>query len=124
MNKIVREHINEFEKGGNSLGNLGIGKKALALKWLKQFEIFEFRDYILNDNGSIIITGGLNLYGHEDISYLPDDLHVKGYLDIRLTSVTELPNNLKVDDWLDITQTDITDLPESLNVKGKIYKSF
>ena len=48
--KLVREHINEFERGDNSLKNLGIGKKDLIENWLKQYDI---KNYTINDDFTI-----------------------------------------------------------------------
>lgn len=52
---------------------------------------------------------------------LPDNLTVRGNLDLRGTAITELPNNLTVRGSLYIDGAQITALPDNLIVDGEIY---
>jgi hypothetical protein len=47
---IAKESLNEFERGNDSLKNLGIGKKALIENWLNEYNINE---YVINDDFTI-----------------------------------------------------------------------
>lgn len=52
---------------------------------------------------------------------LPDNLIVRGNLDLRGTGINSLPNNLTVHGSLYIDDTQITALPDNLIVDGEIY---
>jgi hypothetical protein len=66
--KLVRENLNEFERGDNSLKNLGIGKRVLIENWLKKYEIIR---YVINDDLTINVNGDVDLDFH-DIGEFPD----------------------------------------------------
>ena len=51
----------------------------------------------------------------------PEDLNVKGKLDLEDTELTELPDNLKVSRHLFLSDTKITTLPKNLKVGGDLY---
>ena len=53
--------------------------------------------------------GNLNLFMQWDITALPDNLTVGGYLDLSGTGITALPDNLTVGGSLDLRGTGITD---------------
>ncbi|MBQ7824842.1 MAG: hypothetical protein IJ337_00620, partial [Clostridia bacterium] len=55
------------------------------------------------------------------ITELPDNLTVGGWLDLSETQITELPDNLTVGGWLDLSGTQITELPDNLTVGGSLY---
>ncbi len=55
------------------------------------------------------------------ITSLPDNLTVRGNLDLRGTAITALPDNLTVRGSLYIDGTQITALPDNLTVDGEIY---
>ena len=55
---------------------------------------------------------------HEPDSLTPEDLHVKGDLNLRGTSITSLPDGLRVDGRLTLYDTKITSLPDNLVVAG------
>ena len=52
------------------------------------------------------------------ITALPDNLTVGGWLDLSGTQITALPDNLTVGGWLDLRGTQITALPDNLTVGG------
>ena len=63
------------------------------------------------NNGSLYLSG-------TDITALPDNLTVGGWLDLSGTKITALPDNLTVGGWLDLIGTKITALPDNLTVGG------
>ena len=65
--------------------------------------------------------GDLDLFMRHDITALPENLTVGGYLDLRGTGITALPENLTVGGYLDLSGTGITALPENLTVGGSLY---
>ena len=69
----------------------------------------------LPDN--LTVGGYLGLYG-TNISSLPDNLTVGGYLDLRETNISSLPANLTVGGDLDLRETNISSLPANLTVGG------
>jgi len=60
-------------------------------------------------------------FAHEPESLTPEDLDVKGDLDLAGTKITTLPEGLKVSGDLDLSNTKITSLPEDLKVSGDLY---
>ena len=67
-------------------------------------------------------NGNLYLSGTE-ITELPDNLTVGGWLDLSGTEITELPDNLTVGGDLYLSGTKITELPDNLTVGGNLYPS-
>jgi len=58
-----------------------------------------------------------------NISELPDNLHIKSYLDVQRTKITKLPENLYIGSMLYYGDSLITELPDSIifgndNVRG------
>jgi hypothetical protein len=135
--KLVRENLNEFERGDNSLKNLGIGKTVMIEKWFNDFGISKNR-YKIDDKFNIwhrgdldlswceiknlpdnlTVDGNLNLKNCPDIYVLPNNLHVYGDLYLCGTSITSLPDDLFVRWGLDLSSTDFTSLPDNLTVNG------
>ncbi|MFJ5503850.1 hypothetical protein ACIPUO_06520 [Pectobacterium carotovorum] len=76
--------------------------------------------HIVNDNGSIVISGDASLLGCTDITSLPENLSVGGSLDLSGTGITSLPENLSVGGSLYLRGTGITSLPENLSVGGSL----
>ena len=68
-------------------------------------------------------NGNLYLRGTQ-ITSLPENLTVGGWLDLRGTQITSLPENLTVGGSLDLRGTQITSLPESLRIGREIYSDF
>jgi len=66
------------------------------------------------------VKGNLDLHD-TPITSLPDNLKVKGDLNLNGTSITSLPNNLQVGGDLGLGYTKITSLPKNLKVKGNLY---
>ena len=90
------------------------GQRApLRIKLLnpKQFEITP---------EELIVKGDLDL-SYIKITSLPDGLEVEGNLYLSGTLITSLPNGLKVGGDLDLPYTEITSLPKDLKVEGDLY---
>jgi hypothetical protein len=69
--KLVSESLNElhnFEKKSNSLDSLGVGMKAIIIKWLDEMNIFE---YIINDDLTIDVEGDVDLF-NKNLDRFPD----------------------------------------------------
>ena len=67
---------------------------------------------LIKENGKLIYDGNLDLEKRTDITELPDNLKILGYLDLNGSSVTKLPKGLEIEGWLSISRTDIEELPE------------
>ena len=57
---------------------------------------------------------------HAPETLTPEELDVKGNLNLRNTPITSLPKGLTVGGWLDLINTPITSLPEGLTVGGDL----
>lgn len=55
---------------------------------------------LIKENGKLIYNGSLDLEGREDITELPDNFKVLGFLDLDGTSITKLPKGLEVEGLL------------------------
>ena len=81
---------------------------------------------LLNPKQFEITPEDLDVKGDVDLSSipitsLPNDLKVGGYLNLRDTKITSLPNGLEVRNNLDLKNTEITSLPKNLKVGGNLY---
>ena len=56
----------------------------------------------------------VKLLNPKEFKLTPDDLKVKGNLDLSNTKITSLPDNLKVKGYLNLNSTKITFLPDNL----------
>ncbi|MCL1994926.1 MAG: hypothetical protein FWG63_01820 [Defluviitaleaceae bacterium] len=65
-------------------------------------------------------NGNVSLFCNNYIKILPDNLKVKGYLDLSYSQIIALPNNLRVDGDLYLRGTEITSLPDCLKVGGEL----
>ena len=117
--KLVREYINEkFTDDSDPIEDMGIGPKALIIKW---FEDIGYMNYEIDEHLQIHYKRPLSFQHNFNITELPDNLHIEGYLDLEgCINITKLPKNLKVDRWLDISRTKISKLPNDLNVNDWI----
>lgn len=61
------------------------------------------------------INGGSLDISNSDVTELPDNLTVSGWLYINNTKISKLPENLRVSGGIDISETEITELPKSLD---------
>jgi hypothetical protein len=87
--KLVRENINEFERGGDALTNLGIGKKVLIEKWLKQYGV---EDYVINDDFTIDVNNIVQI-NKKDLITFPDYIQfnvVHGLFDVTNNNLLSL----------------------------------
>ena len=73
---------------------------------------------LIEKDGKLVYYGYLDLEGNKDVTELPDNLIVFGYLDLCNSGVTKLPKGLEVKCWLDISDTDIEELPEDTKFNG------
>ena len=65
-------------------------------------------------DGKLVYKDNLDLKGRKDITELPDNLKVFGWLNLRCSNIIKLPKGLEVECWLDISGTDIEELPEDI----------
>ena len=76
---------------------------------------------LIEEEGKLVYDGNLGLYFRTDITELPDNLKVLGYLTIKKSGVTKLPKGLEVGCFLEISETDIEELPEDTMLGGSLY---
>ena len=76
---------------------------------------------LIEVDGKLVYNSYLDLYRRRDITELPDNLKVLGYLDLRYSGVTKLPKGLEVERWLEISDTYIEELPEDTKFGGNLY---
>ena len=114
--KLVREHINEkFTDDSDPIEDMGIGSRHVIIQWFKDIGISPL-EYTINKKLQITVKS-LDLIRNVNITELPDNLHIMGFLDLeKCINITKLPKNLKVEGWLDIRGTKISELPDDLIV--------
>ena len=71
---------------------------------------------LIKENGKLVYDGNLDLEKRKDVTELPDNLKVLGYLDLNGSSVTKLPKGLEIEGWLSISRTEIEELPEDTKI--------
>ena len=76
---------------------------------------------LIEEEGKLVCDGSLDLEGRKDITELPDNLKVLGYLLIKSSGITKLPKGLEVEYWMSISGTDIEELPEDTKLGGSFY---
>ena len=76
---------------------------------------------LIKENGKLIYNSSLDLEGREDITELPDNFKVLGFLDLDGTGITKLPKGLEVEGLLVISETEIEALPEDTKVDGGLF---
>jgi hypothetical protein len=82
--------------------------------------IFEFLEE--NENKKHTDSGSLKWKLCFNKSITKEDLNVEGDLDLGYcTDLTSLPKNLKVGGYLNLFNTKITSLPEGLEVGGRLF---
>ena len=64
------------------------------------------------------VIGDLSLHRCEELEVLPDDLYVRGVLDLSNTSIRDLPDDLYVGSHLYVDDTELTEIPSNLYVGG------
>ena len=92
--------------------------KQIPSKWFNS--IIKFIEKLENHPDAIQYKheGDLEL-SHTNITKLPNDLYVDGYLNlINCKKITKLPDNLYVGGKLYLNETNITELPDNLYVGG------
>lgn len=73
---------------------------------------------LVEEEGKLIYNGNLDLSLRKDITELPDNLKVLGYLNLCYSGVTKLPKGLEVEGLLAISGTNIEELPEDTMLGG------
>ena len=76
---------------------------------------------LIEKDGKLVYDGDLDLEGRKDITELPDNLKVLGWLDLFDSGITKLPKGLEVNSDLDISVTDIEELPEDTKFGDSLY---
>ena len=76
---------------------------------------------LIEENGKLVYNGNLDLEGREDITELPENLKVLGYLYLCNSGITKLPKGLEVEKWLCISLTAIEELPEDTKFGSNLY---
>ena len=77
----------------------------------------------LEDIGEQRVPLIVKLLDPDQFTITPEDLNVKGNLDLSYTSITSLPDNLQVGGNLNASYTKITSLPDNLQVGRSLYFS-
>ena len=107
---------NTFQRGRSVKATLGLGKRALIKKWFDDLGI-DPNKYVINDDLGIDYKNNLFL-NNTNITKLPDNLTVHGYLDLTNTNITKLPDNLTVKDDIWISKhMKLTYVPKHLKNK-------
>ena len=86
----------------------------------EQFEKLA-RIELIEENGKLVYNGNLNLSNRKDITELPDNLKVLGFLTIKKSGITKLPKGLEVKCFFNISKTEIEELPEDTKLGGSLY---
>ena len=76
---------------------------------------------LIEKNGKLVYNGNLDLENRKDITELPENLKVLGYLYLCNSGVTKLPKGLEVKKWLCISLTAIEELPEDTKFGSNLY---
>ena len=76
---------------------------------------------LIEENGKLVYKGNLDLSFRKDITELPEDLKVLGYLYLYNSGITKLPKGLEVEKWVNISKTEIEELPEDTKFGGGLY---
>ena len=76
---------------------------------------------LIEEEGKLVCDGSLDLEGRKDITELPDNLKVLGYLDLCGSGVTKLPKGLEVEYWMSISLTEIEELPEDTKIGRSLF---
>jgi hypothetical protein len=116
--KLVKESLNEFERGLDPKTALGIGRIAKIQKLFRDLDIPD--KYYTITPTEVILNRDLNLSG-TNVTWLPDNLSINGILDLENSLITKLPNNLEIRDNLWLSNSLITELPNDLQVGLHIY---
>ena len=76
---------------------------------------------LIEEDGKLVYKDNLDLNTRTEITELPDNLKVLGYLNLCYSSITKLPKGLEVENWLEISGTNIEELPEDTKFGGSLY---
>lgn len=72
-------------------------------------------------DGCVKVLENLDLRGVKDVKSLPDDLYVRGRLDLERSHFKTLPRELYTTGYLDIRGSNITKLPDNMSIGGDLY---
>jgi hypothetical protein len=116
---VVKESLNSFVRNQNPIKSLELGYEIIIREFFKQHNIPD-KYYEVTEDNTIIFNTDLNLMFNRNITELPNNLTINGYLTIMGTHIIKLPNNLIISSWLDLRNTNIIELPNDLIVMDKI----
>lgn len=85
---------------------------------VRSIELHEVDCSILPDN--LTVKGKLDLY-YSRINVMPENLTITGHLYLNHSKIIVLPDHLTIGGGMDISDTKITSLPDSLSINGKIF---
>ena len=74
-------------------------------------------------DGKLVYNGHLVLPERIDVTELPDNLNVLGWLNLHNSGVTKLPKGLEVESYIDISGTEVEELPEDTKFGSSLYVS-
>jgi hypothetical protein len=112
--KLVKESLNEFERGLDPKVALGIGRVTKIQNLFKYLDISD-KDYKILLNG--VIYNGYLFLKDKNVVWLPDGLQIMGNLNLENNPIKKLPKDLEINGWLGLNDTLITELPTDLYVK-------
>jgi len=115
---LVRESISQFVRGGDPRGTLKIGARTEIELWFAQW--VPKVKYVVDENLNIIAKNHFNLAGSQ-VTRLPDNLTVDGWVDLMDSQISYLPDNLTIDSFLDLRNTPIVQLPKNLRIGSSLY---
>ena len=112
--------VYEFVKNKGIKADIGINvlERRSIEEWFAKWA--PESNYTINDNLQVFVPSTL-IVTDKNMTYLPDNLTVKGTLSIQDSGVTELPNNLRVKEILDTRKTGINKWPSDLSVGREIW---
>jgi len=113
------EFLNEkdelnFTRNQNPIKSLGLGYEESIRNFFRQYNIPD-EIYNIKENSEIVFNEDLDLETTQ-ISKLPDNLTINGWLFLKNTLINILPTNLTINGTLDLRGTQITKLPNDLIV--------
>jgi len=112
--KLVKESLNEFERGLEPKVALGIGRVFKIRKCFRDLDIPD-EDYKILLNG--VIYNGYLFLKDKNVVWLPNGLQIMGNLNLENNPIKKLPKDLEINGWLGLNDTLITELPNDLYVK-------
>jgi hypothetical protein len=93
--KLVKEHINEFERGQDPYTIMGLGYEGRIKTWFEKFS--PDTDYRIENDTTYVEHDGINLGLNHIVTDVPEGLIIDMDLDLYdCINIKELPARLKV----------------------------